>query len=318
TSNAVSKMTDELMKRIATRKSKTHKNFRDVLLVINGGISDISSLLMKYVPYITFDLSKQNKPTENDIAQIMYYLENINIMSNTYYTEFFPSVEGLLKEKDIINTSIGKGLAVAFYFNYAKLIALLQDHTERVKLIKLEVENENISDKKQHIFIDKWIFVLPWTTAESGALLTKCCSIKNEEFKLALWKAKNSKAHKGITFTLGGMVGRDYTPLAFYELTKTKEDKTFVFAMEVPAAFHGLKNRYENLRSKFSFGEFHPVQQAKNFQEEVEHCYNRDKNAEWHNSIILISLPTPPNSANSDEFTSKFLLEELWTQCCAT
>ncbi|CAF1626536.1 unnamed protein product [Didymodactylos carnosus] len=36
--------------------------------------------------------------------------------------------------------------------------------------------------------------------------------------------------------------------------------------MEVPAAFHGLKNRYENLRAKFSFGHFDPVEQGQIFQ----------------------------------------------------
>ncbi|CAF1647519.1 unnamed protein product, partial [Didymodactylos carnosus] len=74
--------------------------FRDVLIVINGGISDIPTKLMQSVPFVKFDLNEQKIPSEKDITEIMFYLDNMNIVSNNY-TEFFPSIEGLLEDKDI-------------------------------------------------------------------------------------------------------------------------------------------------------------------------------------------------------------------------
>ncbi|CAF1260777.1 unnamed protein product [Didymodactylos carnosus] len=84
--------------------------------------------------------------------------------------------------------------------------------------------------------------------------------------------------------------------------------------MEVPAAFHGLKNRYENLRAKFSFGHFDPVEQGQIFQKEVQHCYDANQNAQWHDDIILLPLPIPSNPTTSEESTATFLLETLWTK----
>lgn len=81
--------------------------------------------------------------------------------------------------------------------------------------------------------------------------------------------------------------------------------------MEIPAALHGLQNQYQSILSRFNFGRFDPVEQAKVFREKVFEYQSRDFQAEWHKNIVLI----PMDDFTDDTFcTAQMLLPTLWIQ----
>ncbi|CAF0778447.1 unnamed protein product [Didymodactylos carnosus] len=144
-------------------------NFKDVIIMLNGGLSNVSTRLLSSIPYLMFDLNMQNEPNDADIVKIVYYLKNLNIMSKSY-TEHFESIEELMQEKEVEFTTAGKGIAAAFYFNYVKLLVQTEDHRKRVQTLKEELNSLNVTNK-DNIFIEKWVFVLPWTTNGAKQLL---------------------------------------------------------------------------------------------------------------------------------------------------
>ncbi|CAF1276817.1 unnamed protein product, partial [Didymodactylos carnosus] len=280
-----------------------------VIILLNGGLSKVSSRLMNSIPYLMFDLNKQREPNDDDIVKILYYLKNLNVLSKSY-TERFESIEGLMQKSEVEFTTAGKGIAVAFYFNYAKLLTSTKDHRERVQTLKSQLYSEKLIDDIDKIFIEKWVFILPWTTNGSLQLLKNACLFKESGFDLSQISLKLIN----INLTLAGVVERSYSPLFIFQLTKIDENKTYYFPMEIPAAFHGLQNQYENSQAEFHFGKFHPVDQAGIFQKEVQHYYNEEKNTEWHEHIMLVPIPKPNHNMEKDNYTSKVLLDTLWSK----
>ncbi|CAF1340874.1 unnamed protein product [Didymodactylos carnosus] len=140
----------------------------------------------------------------------------------------------------------------------------------------------------------------------STKLLQDCCAFKDGQFSLTSLTSAGP-----ISFTLGGIVERSYSPLIIYKLSKNDEKKIYYFAMEIPAAFHGLQNQYNNIRAQFHFGKYDPIEQAEIFQKEVQRYYNKEENAEWHNQILLVPLSQPSVSMN-DTSKTNLVLETLW------
>jgi hypothetical protein len=110
-------------------------------------------------------------------------------------------------------SSIGMGCAAAFFFNYARLIApllgnithiwyflliikcsMFREHQRRMQFIqaKLREENRLDYDTKKTLFIDKWVFVIPWTIENCSQLLSYGVNLIESEqeelgFKLSVW-----------------------------------------------------------------------------------------------------------------------------------
>lgn len=74
---------------------------------------------------------------------------------------------------------------------------MFKGHQQRIIQIREQLLKENILDSQENktVFIDKWVFVIPWTIENCSNLLPYALSLSENEqktigFQLAEWKSK--------------------------------------------------------------------------------------------------------------------------------
>ncbi|CAF2140521.1 unnamed protein product [Rotaria magnacalcarata] len=297
---------------------------RDIFIFINDAIQRFSCHLIKSIPYLIFDLRLRiAKLTDDEVREVIEYLTNMNVQSKTY-TDMFDDIYDSTQQTALQCTSVGAGCAAACYFNYAKLLTSLPIHQERMELIRQQLFTENFLDFKQSksIFINKWVFVIPWTIENSSQLLSCGRLLSDDEqnrvgFKLSFWKPKDCNfVSPKLAVTVGGVFLRSYSALIIYELTNLINKQTIYFPMEIPAAFSALQTQYQSILSHFNFGTFDPLEQATTFRKKIEEYKANEQGATWHDNIVLVPLDQPSTTPENMSITSyekaEILLNTLW------